>query len=336
MRTIGVLVKEGSGAWPPMPSLMSRAKFVRGSDAASLSAQVESIDALVWVPGVPGSEATAAFEALEPEWVHSFSAGVDGLAPFLASDALARRPVPLSNGRGAFSSSLAEYVMTAALHFNKQLARCGKSRDARTWDAFTMDVLAGKTMGFVGWGHIGKTSAKLADAFGMEVIACRRNPAQGDENGGVVPAKTYGIEDKLEVFRRADFVVCSLPGTPETVDFCGAAEFAAMKETAVFISLSRGAAVDEDALVAALASGSIAGAALDVFKTEPLPAASALWGLGDKVLLTSHNADLTADYFDLGWSVFQENLDAIKTHAAAGDGAPPLALATPFDPARGY
>ena len=159
-RTIGVLVKEGSGAWPPPASVAGRVNFYRGGDAASLRAQTDTLDALVWVPGVAGAEATKAFEALGPKWVHSFSAGVDGLAPFLASEAFAARPTPLSNGRGAFSSSLAEYVLAAALHFNKRLPRCARNRDAKRWDAFTMDVLAGKTMGFVGWGHIAKTSAR--------------------------------------------------------------------------------------------------------------------------------------------------------------------------------
>ena len=326
-RTIGVLVKEGSGAWPPPASVAGRVNFYRGGDAASLRAQTDTLDALVWVPGVAGAEATKAFEALGPKWVHSFSAGVDGLAPFLASDALAARPTPLSNGRGAFSSSLAEYVLAAALHFNKQLPRCARNRDAKRWDAFTMDVLAGKTMGFVGWGHIAKTSARLAEAFGMKTIACRRDLGKAAVDGEPAPGATFGVEDKLEVFKRSDFVVCSLPGTQATRDFCGGPEFAAMKSSGVFISLGRGAAVDEGALVDALATGAIAGAALDVYKVEPLPEASALWGLGDKVLLTAHNADLTADYFELGWDVFAANLDAWEGGAD---------LATPFDPALGY
>ena len=326
-RTIGVLVKEGSGAWPPPASVAGRVNFYRGGDAASLQAQTDTLDALVWVPGVAGAEATKAFEALGPNWVHSFSAGVDGLAPFLASDALAARPTPLSNGRGAFSSSLAEYVLTAALHFNKQLPRCARNRDAKRWDAFTMDVLAGKTMGFVGWGHIAKTSARLAEAFGMKTIACRRDLGKAPVAGEPAPGATFGVEDKLEVFKRSDFVVCSLPGTQATRDFCGGPEFAAMKRSGVFISLGRGAAVDEGALVDALATGAIAGAALDVYKVEPLPETSALWGLGDKVLLTAHNADLTADYFELGWDVFAANLDAWEGGAD---------LATPFDPALGY
>lgn len=331
-RTVGVLVKEGNGAWPPSVAASEGASFVRGVDAASLIAAAPGgkVDALVWVPGVPPSELEAAHAACEPAWVHSFSAGVDYLAPFLKSAAFTERRTPTTNGRGAFSSSLAEYVMCAALHFNKQVPRCLAQK---TWTQFTMHTLAGKTMGFVGWGNIAKTSAKLADAFGMRVIACRRNPAAAAGDGEVVPAAVYGIDDRLSLFAEADFVVCSLPGTDATRDFCGAAEFAAMKETGVFISLGRGAAVDEDALIAALTAGTIAGAGLDVFKTEPLPEDSPLWALGpDKVLLTPHNADLTADYCALGWDVFAAN------NAAWAPGTPATAatFATPFDPSQGY
>ena len=117
-----------------------------------------------------------------------------------------------------------------------------------------------------------------------------------------------------------------LPGTPETYDFCGAAELAAMKRSAIFISLGRGSVVDEDALADALSSGAIAGAALDVFKTEPLPKTSRLWHC-QNLLLTAHNADFTDDYFRLGWAVWKENLDALLADK------PP---ATPVDRLAGY
>ena len=96
--------------------------------------------------------------------------------------------------------------------------------------------------------------------------------------------------------------MCSLPSTPTTQKFIGAAELAAMKPTSVLISVGRGAAVDEAALAASLQSGGLKGAVLDVFATEPLPEASPLWGM-ENVLMTSHNADFTEDYFELGWEV---------------------------------
>jgi len=92
-------------------------------------------------------------------WVHSFFAGVDKLVPFVKSHLTEGRgaSVPMTNGKGAFSDSLAEWAMTAILHFNKQMPRVLANRGAQTWDKFVMDTVAGKTLGVVGFGHIGQT-----------------------------------------------------------------------------------------------------------------------------------------------------------------------------------
>ena len=148
---------------------------------------------------------------------------------------------------------------------------------------------------------------------------------------GVAPTRTprYGHDERLQLFRESDIVVCALPGTAETANFCGAAEFGAMKPSAIFISVGRGLAVDEDALLRSLQGGELAGAALDVFQKEPLPAESGLWSLGDdKVLITSHNADFTSDYFEAGWRVWQDNLGAYAAGATE--------LATPVNKTAGY
>ena len=109
----------------------------------------------------------------------------------------------------------------------------------------------------------------------------RNNPDRKSDLADV----TYGPADKLKLFEESDFVVCALPGTAATENFCGAAEFAAMKKTSIFLSIGRGLAVDEDALAAALISKSIGGAAVDVFKQEPLPKTSDLWKC-DNLILT--------------------------------------------------
>jgi sodium/hydrogen exchanger 8 len=116
-------------------------------------------------------------------WAHGFYAGVDGMGEFVAE--LARTDVPLSNGRGAFSTSLAEYAMAAALHFNKQVPRCMDNRKHRVWDKFVMSELRGKTIGLLGWGHIAQATAKLAKAFEMRVHSLRRNAGKA-ENSGLV------------------------------------------------------------------------------------------------------------------------------------------------------
>ena len=253
---------------------------------------------------------------------HNVANVLRDIASFIGASKLA-----VSNGRSAFSKSLAEYALMAMLHFNKQVPRCQQNRLDQKWDKFTMDVIEGKTVGFVGYGSIAQHTAKLAKAFGMRSVALRRNPekAKDDPEPGLVAA-TYGLADAATLYAQADFVVCSLPGTAATTNFINAAAFAAMKPTSVFISLGRGAAVDEAALHHALTTGQIAGAALDVYKQEPLPAESPLWGC-DNVLMTAHNADLTADYFSLGWKVWLENLAAYRSSAT---------LATPVNTAEGY
>lgn len=259
-------------------------------------------------------------------WVHSFFAGVDALAPFIKAHLTdgAGAAIPLTNGKGAFSDSLAEWVMTAILHFNKQIPRVISNRKTKVWDKFVMDTVAGKTLGIVGFGHIGQCTAKMAKAaFGMKVLALRNNPSRTSE----LADETLGPDRKRELFERSDYVVCALPGTASTADFCGKAEFAAMKRSGVFISIGRGLAVDEVALAEALQSGSILGAAVDVFKTEPLPQESALWNC-ENLILTAHNADFTQDYFDLGWQVFGHNLDAFLAGADK--------LATEIDKGAGY
>eukprot|EP00039_Didymoeca_costata_P012404 m.178883 g.178883 ORF g.178883 m.178883 type:complete len:334 (+) comp15472_c0_seq23:4573-5574(+) len=260
-------------------------------------------------------------------WVHSFFAGVDKLGPFInkhLSADTAGKAIPLTNGKGAFSDSLAEWCMTAILHFNKQMPKIQQNKKEKKWEKFVMDTVAGKTLGIVGFGHIGQTTAKMAkQAFGMKVIALRSNPKKTSDFAD----QTLGPDQKLELFKTSDYVVCSLPGTADTENFCGKSEFDAMKKNAVFISVGRGLAVDEDALVGALKSGSIGGAALDVFKNEPLAEKSELWSC-ENLIITSHNADFTEDYFKLGWTVFQENL----TKYLAGE----RPLATEIDKSAGY
>ena len=139
-------------------------------------------------------------------------------------------------------------------------------------------------------------------------------------------AATFGPAEAAAFYSQCDFIVCSLPLTDETRGSVNAAAFAAMKPSAVFVSIGRGAAIDEAALYEALSTGKIAGAACDVFATEPLPKESPLWDC-DNLLLTAHNADLTADYFGLAIQTWRENLERYRK------GEP---LATPVDKSAGY
>lgn len=270
----------------------------------------EQVRAVLWVPPSEPDRIVAMLDRHpEIEWIHSLSAGVDKLSE-LIKGRLQDSAVILTNGRGAFSSSLAEYAIAAMFHFNKQIPRCQENKRHKRWDKFVMDVVAGKTMGFVGYGHIAQSTALLAAPFGLRLVALRRHPERRPSDETL--AATYGPVEAAAFYAQCDFVVCSLPLTPDTHGIVGRAAFEAMKPEAVFISLGRGACVDETALHEALSSGRIRGAACDVFATEPLPESSPLWEC-DNLLLSAHNADLTSDYFRLAFDTWAENLDAFCT-----------------------
>ncbi|KAL1511024.1 hypothetical protein AB1Y20_005849 [Prymnesium parvum] len=311
--TVAVVAPHDSPAIALMPHEQAEFIVADSLDQMRSHPSFGSVEAMLWIPPGPPSllsELWRGGHVPHCRWVHGFYAGVDAISDFARE--LAASDVPLTNGRGAFSSSLAEYAMAAALHFNKQIPRCMSNRQQRKWDKFVMHELRGRTLGLVGYGDIAKATAKIARAFGMRVIALRRNASKPDETGlaDLILGPYSGPiqpSHKRALFSESDVVVCVLPGTAETRHFVSTAEFEAMKPGSIFISMGRGIAVDEAALVQALRKGTIAGAALDVFEQEPLPTSSPLWEC-DNLLLTAHNADFTEDYFKLGWNVWSKNL----------------------------
>lgn len=318
-----------------LEGLGGHASYIVGNDLASFEStgklgEVEAIVIVVFAGGSPGVMGDMWPQCPKVKWVHSMAAGVDSVVPVLKG--LPRGPeTPLTNAKGAFSSSLAEYALGAMLHFNKQVPLLQQNRRSRVWEKFVMAELRGKTAGFIGFGDIAQATAQLCKAFGMRVMALRntRN-ASGSELADIV-CYASDAEDgagKLEVFRESDFVVCTLPGGPHTKNACSRAEFSAMKGTGVFISMGRGTCVDEPALIEALQAKSIAGAALDVFAVEPLPADSPLWDC-ENLLLSPHNADLTADYMQLTWKVFLERLSEYSDPSFTG-------FASTVDKSKGY
>ena len=201
-------------------------------------------------------------------WIHSRSAGLDELLfPELAESA-----VPLTNARGVFSEILGEFVIAAVMFFAKGLRRMVRSQEAGVWDQFDTVEVAGRTMGVVGLGDIGKAAARRAEALGLRVIGVGR---------------ADGPERKHDVLARSDYVVLSAPLTPETHGLIGEAELRAMKPEAVLINVGRGPLIDEAALIAALRDKKIGGAGLDVFDTEPLPLDHPLRKM-DNVVITPH------------------------------------------------
>jgi phosphoglycerate dehydrogenase-like enzyme len=234
------------------------------------------------------------------KWIHSRSAGLDSLLfPELVESA-----VPLTNGSGVFSQSLGEWVMGAALFFAKDMRRLIRNQAAATWEQFNVEEIRGQTMGIVGYGDIGRACARRAHAMGMKVLALRRRPELS--NGDPYVSGLYGFERLNDMLPLCDYVVAAAPLAPGTKGLLSDAQFAAMKKSAIVMNVGRGPVIDEAALVRALESGRIRGAALDVFEVEPLPAESPLWRM-ENVLISPHSADHTATWLDEAMQFFVDN-----------------------------
>ncbi|MGA2643680.1 MAG: D-2-hydroxyacid dehydrogenase [Candidatus Sulfotelmatobacter sp.] len=229
-------------------------------------------------------------------WVHSRAAGLDNLL----FPELVESEVLLTNGRGVFSASLAEFGLAVILYFAKDFRRMIRNQMAAVWAPFDVDEIAGQTVGIVGYGDIGRALASRVHAMGMRVLATKRHlPASTDP----LVEQFYKPEERREMMARCDYIVATAPLTEETRHMISDAEFAVMKSTAVVINVGRGPVIDEAALLRALTSERIEGAGLDVFEHEPLPAGSLLYKL-ENVLLSPHCADHTADWQDQAMRLF--------------------------------
>ena len=233
-------------------------------------------------------------------WVHSLSVGVDNsLFPELVSS-----PVPLTNSRGVFSNSLAEFTLGGCLFFAKKFRRLVHNQEAGRWEQFDNEELRGKVMGIIGFGSIGQAVARLAGAFGMRVLAVRKRadlPLPEPLADAV-----YGHSALGEVLPRCDFVVAASPLTPETRGLLGEPEFRAMKPSAVFVNVGRGPVVVEVALIRALEERWIHAAALDVFEKEPLPGGHPFYQM-EHVLLSPNCADHSVTWLQDAMNCFLRN-----------------------------
>ena len=254
-----------------------------------------------------GSAAVETVWALAPgtRWIHSRAAGLDSLL----FPALVDSDVVLTNGRGVFSLSLAEFVIGALFYFARDFPRLVRNQRRGTWEVFEPLDLAGRTLGIVGYGDIGRATAERAHRLGMKVLALRRRPALSGADPWV--DETLPPGELLALMRRADDVVVATPLTAETRGLVGEAAIGAMKPGGVLVNVGRGPVVDEAALARALGAGRIRGAALDVFETEPLPSGSPLWGL-DNLLLSPHCADNTPGWLEAAMRAFLSNLERFR------------------------
>jgi phosphoglycerate dehydrogenase-like enzyme len=267
-------------------------------------AMLGSAEVFFGLPGDSGAGlAAAARIAPRLRWVQGTAAGAGEQvrAAALQADDLAR--ITFTTSSGIHGSQLAEFAMLGVLAFNKDLPRLLRDKADRHWDHYPVRELAGQTMLIVGLGSIGEEIARRAKAFGMRVVGVNRS--------GATPSRDvdemHGIDGLDDLLSAADAVVLALPSTHETARLLDARAIGLIRDGAVFVNVGRGSVVDEDALVAALESGRIRGAALDVFATEPLPPESPLWNLPN-VLISPHTAALSIHENARIVELFCENL----------------------------
>ncbi len=231
-------------------------------------------------------------------WFHTFSAGVD--SPVF--QVLIDRGTLLTNSSGASAPSIAQYVLAMMLYRTKRIDEWREQQGRHVWEPVATSELTGQTAGIVGTGAIGGEVARLAHAFGMRVLGVRRSGKPARYVDEMLPTRRLPA-----LLKRSDFVVLACPLTKETEGLIGERELRAMKPSATLINVARGRVVDEAALVRALRERWIAGACLDVFHVEPLPAGSPLWDLPN-VVVSPHNSGFSPLNMERSMAIFLDNL----------------------------
>jgi len=231
-------------------------------------------------------------------WIQAITAGVD----HWVSRPDWRPGVALSCARGTHRVPMPENILGALFHLTKPYAQASLDQRERRWVRRISEPLAGKTLGILGLGEIGRELAKKASALELRVIGTRRAPVP-------VPAvdRIYPPEASDEVLAQSDFVLLLLPLTPETDGIMNATRFKAMRSSAYLLNFGRGALVVDADLVEAVRAKTIAGAVLDVYRKEPLPADHAFWGT-EGITVLPHIGGLAVDRDEIVAAMFADNM----------------------------
>ncbi|MGC3000150.1 D-2-hydroxyacid dehydrogenase [Streptomyces sp. G35A] len=279
--TIPTLLVLDADPLPRLGRLTGRVR-IEHADAATLAERLPSADVLlVWDFTSHAVRDAWPGEGPRPRWVHTASAGVD----HLLCPELAASDTVVTNARGIFDGAIAEYVAALVLAFAKDLPRTLELQRERTWRHRETRRVAGTRAVVVGSGPIGRAIGATLTALGVTTALVGRAPRTG----------VHGPEDLDRLIARADWVIAAAPLTDETRGMFDARRFGVMQPSAHFVNVGRGQLVVEDALAEALRRRWIAGAALDVFTTEPLTPADPLWRVPGLIVSPHMNGDT------IGW-----------------------------------
>ncbi|WP_338780286.1 D-2-hydroxyacid dehydrogenase [Metabacillus sp. FJAT-52054] len=222
------------------------------------------------------------------KWIQSWSAGVNDMP----LETLKEKSIALTSANGVHAYPIAETIFAMMLGLTRNIHAYVRNQQAKTWHHANLKLeIHNKTVGILGIGAIGKETAKIAKAFNMKVLGLRHSGKDAD-----YVDEMYTPDQLNDMLPECDYVVVTLPLTKDTHKMIGKEQFSLMKNSAFFINIGRGDIVEEKDMIAALQSGEIAGAGLDVFENEPLENSSPLWDM-ENVIVTPHTAGST-EYYD--------------------------------------
>jgi phosphoglycerate dehydrogenase-like enzyme len=235
------------------------------------------------------------------KWLHLPSAGVDRYAN---KEIYQNNDILLTNSSGVYGKPIAEHVFSMIMAHNRNLIDYAYNKKEKKWQRKNeIKDFFNSTVGILGFGDIGSTIAKKAKAWGARVLALKRTMIETPDYVDQI----YLNEDLDKLLKKSDYLILTLPGTPETEGIIGREELKLMKETAFIVNIGRGSLIKQDQLLEALKNNWIGGAGLDVTDPEPLPEDSELWEL-DNLILTPHTSGFSPSNDQRRFEIFRDNL----------------------------
>ncbi len=271
-------------------------------------------------------------------WIQYHYAGIDYI---LNTPLATRQDIRITNMSGASAIQEGEYIMMGLLALAHRMPelitnRAKKEWPADRWEKFVPHELSGATVGLVGYGSIARETARMLQPFGTTILACKKDAMHPEDNGYILEGhgdpegnffhRLYPIEALRSMLAECDFVVVTLPLTKDTRNIIGEEELKAMKPGSYLVHISRGGVVDETAMASALMEKHIAGAVVDVFNQEPLPAESPLWKIPN-LIITPHISGFSQVYKERAGNLFVVNMQRYLRDEA---------LLNLFDPTLNY
>ena len=256
--------------------------FIHIKDESDLLKKIKNLDVLVTYKISPSS---FKHRSERLKWIHI---GASGIEENLFAE-LIKSKVTITNAKGINANEVAEFIIAQILYFAKKINRCNDFKLNQKWNQWNLSKqiiqLNESTLGIIGYGQIGKKLAKIAKSFGMYTIATRRLQSKVEKKKNL--DELLPLSDINKIYEKSDFLVLCCPLTPQTKKMINDNIFKKMKRSSIIINISRGPIIDEKSLINALLNKQVAGAALDVFDTEPLTHDSNLFKL-ENVLLSPH------------------------------------------------